>query len=83
MEGPHRQLSSRFPDRLRRDNPYRQALFDLLSGREIHSVTLGAGSECCVTCQGTSHENLVVTQLLNSVGNLESDQSIGLDDDFS
>ena len=73
MEGTHRQLSTRFTDRLSRNDTDGHALFDHIAGRHVHAVTLATNTQRSVTSHRAANLNLLKSHVFDLLSDLRCD----------
>ena len=73
VEGPHRELCSRFSDTLSCDDSNRHTLFDPRTGRHVHPVAATATTQRCIASHWAAYLDLFETQLLNFSSDFGSD----------
>ena len=70
MEGPHRELSSWFPNRLCRDHPGREAELDEPAGRKVATVATAADAAPCGTGKHRTNLDFLGPRLLDLRGQI-------------
>jgi hypothetical protein len=83
VERAHGQLRAGLADRLRADDPDREAELAELAAREVHAVAELADPERRLAGQRAAHADLRVAELLDLLGDLVGDELAFLDDDVA
>ena len=73
MERTHGQLSTRFTDRLSRDDTDCHTFFDHIAGRHIHTVTLTTNTQRRVASHWTADLNLLKSHVFDLLSDLRCD----------
>ena len=82
VECTHGQLSTRFTDRLSRDDSDRHTFFDHVTGRHIHPVATAANSQGSFACHWATNLDLFKTHLFDLGCDVRVDHLVLANDDF-